>query len=192
MDSGRQAVQPRQLRHPRPDRLRTGLDRPRIPLASGRAVPRIRPADAVHGQPGERSLGLPEGGRPARPAGSRPRLRQRLHHPRGHEGGHCGIHPRGLRRGRRAARLGAPRRRAPLRRLGTRCRRRRLHRLRLVLHRRPLPAGLPRAGRRRGHPLFRTGPRGIHLLHPDRRVDPGGSRRRAGLRPRDRHDADDQ
>ena len=65
-------------------------------MASGRAVPRIRPADAVHGQPGERSLGLPEGGRPARPAGSRPRLRQRLHHHRGHEGGHCGIHPRGL------------------------------------------------------------------------------------------------
>ena len=97
--------------------------------------PRIRPADAMYGQPGERSLGLPEGGRPAGPAGPRPRLRQRLHHPRGHEGGHCGIHtsrpaPRASRCFIWALHAG----RAPLRRLGTRRRRRRLHRPRLVLY----------------------------------------------------------
>lgn len=32
----------------------------------------------------------------------------------------------------------------------------------------------------------------VHLLHPDRSVDPGGPRRRAGLRPCDRHHAHGQ
>ncbi len=192
MDSRREALQPRQLRNPHPRRLRTGLDRRCIPLAAGPAVPAVRRADAVYGQSRKRPLGLYERSRQTRPAGSRPRLRQGIHHPPGHEGRHRRIHPRGLRRRNRNPRLGSPRRHPPLRRLGTRCRGRRLRRLRLFLHRRTLATGLSRHGRHRGHSLFRTHPRGIHLLYPDRNVDMGSLGRGAGLRAGDRHDADGQ
>ena len=40
----------------------------------------------------------------------------------------------------------------------------------------PWPLAYHGHGGHRGHPLLRTDPRGIHLLHPDRSVDLGSSR----------------